>query len=470
MGSLPRPGLRARLVAVLVLTAALTLAVAALTLLSPLERRLRDQEVRALAGAAVASRPTFEELTVSQIRRRSPRLKRVAEELARRTQGRVALLDSRGRTIVDTDPDGPRAVMNVTRALRTNRPLRRIAPGGSGEARVGARVEVDGHRFVLFLRKELGDVASAKAAVLSAVTRAAWFGLAVAVILGAGLATAIVRRLRRLRTAALELGAPGTAAQLPVDTARDEVGDLSRAFAEMRTRLARQEDVRRAFVATASHELRTPLTSLSGRLELAQDDLAAQPPDVAGALEQLAGAREQSDRIARLASDLLDLSRIDAELELRREPFELGELGRAVIAELEPRARERGVPVRLDAASPHWAAADPSATARVLRILLDNAYRYAPAGTEIGVSAQERNGAATLSVADRGPGIASTDREKIFERFTRGGDAMQEGGFGLGLAIGRELARHMGGSLEIEGDGPGATFVLALPRADGHGG
>jgi signal transduction histidine kinase len=100
-----------------------------------------------------------------------------------------------------------------------------------------------------------------------------------------------------------------------------------------------------------------------------------------------------------------------------------------------------------------------------LRILLDNAVRMSPEGGDIRV--ELRNGSrASLSVRDQGPGVASDERELIFERFQRGRDTAGRAGFGLGLAIGRELAERMGGELVLdECDGPGAQFTLHLPAA-----
>ncbi|HEY3189544.1 MAG TPA: HAMP domain-containing sensor histidine kinase, partial [Solirubrobacteraceae bacterium] len=399
----------------------------------------------------------------------SPRLRRVAAELGRRAQARVAVLDAQGHRLFDTDPDQGPAVADALAALHSSRPIRRIVPGGAfGEAQVAARVKAGHRAYVVALRKRLNDIGSTENAVVSALTRAALVGLAAAILLGVGFATAMLRRLRRLRDAAIRFGGPDGDPEPEIDDRDDELGDLSRAFADMQARLARQEELRRAFVATASHELRTPLMSLSGMLELAGEDLSRHPPDVEEARRQLAGAREQSERMSRLATDLLDISRLDAQLELRREPVELGELGRAVIAELDNRAQRAGVDLMLDAHDSCWAAADPSATARVVRILLDNALRYAPAGTAITVGIGGQNGAAALSVADRGPGIAPDERQHVFERFTRGGDATQEGGFGLGLAIGRELAERMDGSLALVDCDAGATFLLTLPAGPVH--
>jgi signal transduction histidine kinase len=251
-----------------------------------------------------------------------------------------------------------------------------------------------------------------------------------------------------------------------MDRARDEVGDLARAFALMQHQLRQQEEARRAFVATASHELRTPLASLDGMLELLDEDLRYGEPDLEDAQSLLSRARAQSRRLGRLAADLLDLSRIDAQLELRSEPVELSELSRAVLAEFDLGVSERGVITSLDdAGGAVWALGDPGSVARILRILLDNAVRMSPPGGQVKVELQ--GGAqASLSVCDQGPGVAAAERELIFERFKRGRDTSSSAGFGLGLAIGRELAQRMGGELLLEDRvGPGACFTLKLPVA-----
>ena len=149
----------------------------------------------------------------------------------------------------------------------------------------------------------------------------------------------------------------------------------------MQHRLQQQEEARRAFVSTASHELRTPLASLDGMLELLYDDLGSGDPDLDDARSLLERARTQSRRLARLAADLLDLSRLDAQVQLRSEPVELGELSRAVLAEFELGTEERGIVSTLDdSAGQVWARGDPGGIARIVRILLDNAVRVSPQG------------------------------------------------------------------------------------------
>jgi signal transduction histidine kinase len=322
------------------------------------------------------------------------------------------------------------------------------------------------HTYVLAIRKPIPEVAGAVAVVRRAFITAALAGLVLTLILGIPLAARLVRRLRNLSQAALRLADGGPAVEVPVDRVRDEVGDLARTLVTMQRQLQHQEEARRAFVATASHELRTPLTSLDGMLELLDDDLRDEHIDLHDARALLGRARAQSRRLARLAADLLDLSRLDAEVDLRSEPVELGELSRAVIAEFELGTAERGIESSLDgSAGAVWALGDPGSVARILRILLDNAVRMSPEGSEITIQLSGGN-EVSISVRDQGPGVPENEREHIFKRFHRGRETGGTAGFGLGLAIGRELAERMGGELVLEDTpGAGARFTLRLPAA-----
>jgi signal transduction histidine kinase len=320
--------------------------------------------------------------------------------------------------------------------------------------------------WVLVVRKPLDTVTAAVATVRRAFLYAALAALAITLLLGIPLSATLVRRVRRLHHAALQLAADGPPVAVPADRRRDEVGDLVRAFDQMQHRLQQQEEARRAFVSTASHELRTPLASLDGMLELLHDDLESGALDLADARSLLDRARTQSRRLARLAADLLDLSRLDAQVQLRSEPVELGELSRAVIAEFDLGTEERGIISTLDdSAGQIWACGDPGGIARIVRILLDNAVRVSPQGGEITVELRN-GGQASVSIRDEGPGVVAEERELIFERFQRGRATGGTAGFGLGLAIGRELAERMGGELVLERtELPGATFTLRLPVA-----
>jgi signal transduction histidine kinase len=457
------PGMRGRVAASLALTAAVALAVAAIALLSPLEHKLRTQEVRDLVTAAVQSRASFGELDVTHQGDLLPHLRRRVHRVATETGARVALLNPQGQVLVNTDPDAPDGFRDFPAALGAGRPVRRVVGGDSKpEARVAVRVPIEGTDYVLALRKPLTEPRSAAAQVQRAFGTAALVALAVALIVAGIFAATFGRRVRRLRDAVHRFHLGGHSDEIPSDKSGDEVGDLTRAFSEMARRLRREEAVRRDFVSTASHELRTPLMTLQGRLELLADELETPAPDLVDGRRQLAEARDQADRLARLASDLLDLSRLDADVPLRREAVDLAEIARAVAAEFSDRADDQGRDL-LTELEPVHALGDPGACARIVRVLLDNALRYSPDQSPIELCVALAQSTGVVSVTDAGPGVAPDHRERIFERFARGSTPNQPGGFGLGLAIARELSERMSGSLELTDDSTGTTFSLRLP-------
>jgi signal transduction histidine kinase len=468
-------GLRPRMLAALLLTSAVTLGVAALLLFSPLERRLRSDGEAAVFSAMESTRPEFAEVGLDPATGKpdAGQLAATARLLRRRAGGQVTVLDSGLGTVyspVRLDLDVPNFYAQARTALATRKRVKTLVGEqliAAEPMRVGPRAE----RYVVVVIRRLEYVTSAVRVVQNAFAVAAGVGLAIALVLGFWLTRTMLRRLERLHDATRELERHGVEAPLPIDEHPDEIGDLARAFASMQSRLRQQEAARRAFVATASHELRTPLASLDGTLELLADDLDPERLDVQDARERTRRAQEQSRRLSNLATDLLDLSRLDAEVELRAEPVELTELCRAVSAEFDRRAAERHILIEVhQPGQACWACADPGALARIVRILLDNALGVAPTGTSVCTQTSTDGECAQIVVSDSGPGVPRQERERIFERFQRGSTTGGRSGFGLGLAIGRELAQRMHGTLElVPPDGvPGARFALRLPRSDAH--
>src|SRR5579875_3490447 len=495
-------GLRGRIVGAVLATTAISLGVAALVLLPRLESSLKSASKKTLFTAIEGSKDSINSLSNipyelipdasaappgSQVAKDA---KAALSRLVLWEQGLVTDLgaqyvvlcgpvDQEGRCHPLITDASARAEVTALRPSfddivahayrKQGKPYITLGPHGDT---VQAGLWLAGPDAVLLVVNPTNESRDAVAAVRESFEIAAGVAILLTILIAIPLAGTLVSRLQRLRQAALQLAIGGNVANIPADRARDEVGDLARSFSIMQRRLRQQEEARRAFVATASHELRTPLASLEGMLELLADDLQADEPDLEDAAALLDRSRVQSRRLARLAADLLDLSRIDADVSLRSEPIELGELGRAVLAEFELPSASRGVNVSLhDGGKPTWALADPGSVARILRILLDNALRVAPRGSDIKVTVRSSPEPA-LVVSDQGPGVAQEERALIFERFKRGRETGGEAGFGLGLAIGRELAQRMGGSLVLtDSDGPGATFTLRLqpteaPSAD----
>jgi signal transduction histidine kinase len=457
-------GLRWRMTAALLAVSALALAVAALSLLVPLETLLRHEALGSLAAEARTSRGAFAALPAADVRAGSEPLDRLVRRLRQQTSATVVVLDARGQVLAATDVDAGERLDDAARAIREQRLLKGTAdaPGTDRlEAQVAMPLEIGGRHIAVTLRKSLADIGAAQRVIGQALLVSALIALVIALAVGSALAGRLVRRLQSLRDTSLQLAELGPLAEVQDDGARDEVGDLTRAFARMQLRLREQEQARRTFVATASHELRTPMTSLRLMLHSAIDELQAPDPDLGDTREQLGRAVVQTDRLAGLAAKLLDLSRLDAGVPMRSERIELVQLAGSVLAEFEPRAAGN---LRLDGRGPTWATADPGGVAQIVRILIDNALRYA-AGASVDVAVGEAGGRAWVAVSDGGPGVSLADAGRIFDRFERGAGAGDSSGFGLGLAIGRELARRMGGELALAGGPPGARFELTLPAA-----
>jgi signal transduction histidine kinase len=367
--------------------------------------------------------------------------------------------------VAPADPD-PDDVASARRALRERRTFTALlGEGAAAEARVAKPLDGDGQRLAIAVSRQLDTVRSAATEVKRAMVTAALVGLGVALLVGIALASELVRRLRRVRDTALLVARLGPVAELAPSSGHDEIADLARAFAIMQERLREQEEARRTFVSTASHELRTPLTSLQLLLALLREELAAGDLDAASVAAQVDQASAITGRIGALAAQLLDLSRLDAGVPPRQELIELHETCRAVIAEFAVRASETDHRIELRADDGLWAVADPDGVAQIVRVLLDNALRFAPPGTTIVVELTSDAQSCAIAVHDRGPGVPEAEREQIFERFRRGTETGGEGGFGLGLAIARELARRMDGDVVLVGDTSGARFELRLVPA-----
>ncbi|WP_062431130.1 ATP-binding protein [Herbidospora daliensis] len=214
-------------------------------------------------------------------------------------------------------------------------------------------------------------------------------------------------------------------------------------------------DHQRRFTADASHELRTPLAGLRVQLEEAQLH-----PDETDLADLLSHALTDVDRLQAILTDLLSLARNEAKPLTAMEPVDLADLVE------EEMARRIGDPhpARLDLAPGVRAEGIPIQICRVLNNLLNNAQRHAAHDVTVGV--RRTGDVAELSVSDDGPGVHATDREHIFQPFTRLDTARSRdvGGTGLGLAIARDIARAHHGTLHVEDAIPhGARFVLRLP-------
>jgi signal transduction histidine kinase len=244
--------------------------------------------------------------------------------------------------------------------------------------------------------------------------------------------------------------------RLPVTRSRDEVARLGTTLNEMLDRLEAAFARERAFAADASHELRTPLGILRAELELALRE-GRSPEELRAAL---ASAAEETDRLIRLAEDLLVLARLDeGRLPLRREAIDAGELLGAV-------AQRFGGDGRRVTAAPADGLrvdADRARVEQALGNMVDNALRHG--GGEVALAAVLSDGRVELHVTDHGPGFGDGFAARAFERFARADAARAGGGAGLGLSIVEAIARSHGGAARAaDRDGGGADVWIELPR------
>jgi two-component system OmpR family sensor kinase len=272
--------------------------------------------------------------------------------------------------------------------------------------------------------------------LVAALVAAAAAALALTVLMRRAL-----RPLGRLASSASEIERTGDARRrLPEPDSDDEIGGLARTLNGMLASLERAREAERRFLADASHELRTPLTALLGNVAY----LARH-----GASDELVAELEQdTKRLARLADDLLALSREEAAVQ-PDDAVRLDELAHAV-ARSDPA-------VEVVAPAPVSVRGDRGALERALANLVQNAHRHGPTGGRITVEAATGDGTATLSVSDEGPGLQPYEARRAFERFWRGRPGTP--GSGLGLAIVRATAERHGGRAYAEG----SRFTIELP-------
>ena len=230
------------------------------------------------------------------------------------------------------------------------------------------------------------------------------------------------------------------------------------------SRIKRLESLRREFVANVSHELKTPLAAIQGFIETMQDDLEMPAETRTRFLDRVA---TQSKRLATLVSDLLTISRLDDEVSVGREDaVDVVALLTEIVSDLAPLAEKREIDLSTQLPeSEAWVRADREGLRQAAGNLVDNAAHHAGGATRVSIEPGDRVGTLLIAVEDAGPGVAASERERIFERFARGSAARHRVGTGLGLALVAEHAAAMGGEAWVE-DRPygGSRFVVRLPR------
>jgi signal transduction histidine kinase len=279
--------------------------------------------------------------------------------------------------------------------------------------------------------------------------------LAASLVLTGFLAHGMTSPLREM-TAAARAMARGDYSVRVRATSRDEVGQLAQAYNQMAADLGAADEYRRGLIANVSHELLTPITALQALLENVVDGIA-EPDD-----KTMRMALSQTERLGELVTNLLDLSRLEGGvIPLQHSTFSVKQFLEGAIAHVP--AADDGVPVTVDVSPPDLiAVADQARLRQVIVNLVDNAIRHSPAGAAVGVTARAAQPAGLrLEVSDEGPGIPAAERERVFQRFTRG--ATSAGGTGLGLAIARWAVELHGGAIEVMDASSGCRIGVTIP-------
>lgn len=233
------------------------------------------------------------------------------------------------------------------------------------------------------------------------------------------------------------------------------------------TEQEKNEQERREFVSNVSHELRTPLTSMRSYLEALADG-AWENPEVAPKFINV--SLEETDRMIRMISDLLELSRMDSKSQpLQKELVNLNEMFNFVIERFEMLITSNNMNYKIRKEFTRrtiWVEVDSDKVIQVLDNIMNNAIKYSPDGGEITCSLLETHNNVIISIADQGMGIPKRDLKRVFDRFFRVDKARSRslGGSGLGLAISRDVIQNHGGTIWVESEeSKGSVFYISLP-------
>lgn len=281
-------------------------------------------------------------------------------------------------------------------------------------------------------------------------------GLALAGGIAWVVAGQILAPVRAVRRTAAQITEQDLTQRIPV-AGRDDVAALAEQFNAMLDRLEHAFTTQRQFIDDASHELRTPITIVRGHLEVMGDDPAER-------VEVVRLCTDELDRMSRIVTDLLLLATAERPDFVRPERVEIAELTEEVDAKVRALAKRYW---RLEAIAEGCVWLDPQRITQAVVQLAQNAVQHSADGDEIRLGSALHGGKVSFWVADNGPGVASQDAEKIFQRFARGSNGATRdyrAGAGLGLAIVSAIAEAHGGSVTLESPpGRGATFAVELP-------
>lgn len=326
------------------------------------------------------------------------------------------------------------------------------------------RVETESGQFDVWLQiaQSLNNVYDARNILLRLILFALPLALVVAALGGMFMANRALRPVDSITRTVKAISATDLSQRIRYQEPPDELGRLSLTLNSMLDRLQAAFESERRFTADASHELRTPLTAIKGHIGVTLTRQRS-PEQYESALHHI---QHETDRLIRLANDLLFLARLDASpLRWQPEKINLSDLLEAVVDQIEIIAREKNLTLTADISAEIPVQGIADHLIRLFLNILDNAVKYTPTGGCITVSVVVEKTDVCVIVKDMGAGIAPEHLAHLFGRFYRvGQDRSYSGGAGLGLAIAYEIAREHGGMIIVDSIvNQGATFTVRLP-------
>src|SRR5581483_244926 len=380
---------------------------------------------------------------------------------------RLLLLDANRRVVYDS---GGAASFGFQLQITASKRIANVGEATTtldGQTYLAAAIKIPpardplGASYVVLAQPESLAASAAAGELASRLLLAGGAALLAAMALTLLVSQSLARPLTQLAAAAQDIAAGNYSRRVGI-RGGDEIGKLGLAFDHMAEAVERARKVQRDFLANVSHELKTPLTSLIGFSQALVDGSLTTESEKARAATIV---HEESERVLRMAQELLDLARVEAgSISMHISAVDLAAQLQQEVELVKPRAGARGLSVTTDLPSDlPPVAADPERLHQVLDNLFDNAVKYAPESTEVRVAAS-RQAADVRLVIQNAVGAIKPDPQRMFERFYRA-DASRSaaaGGVGLGLAISRELVAAMRGRLWAELDGTSTLRVTVL--------
>jgi signal transduction histidine kinase len=384
---------------------------------------------------------------------------------------RLLLLDRQRVVVFDSgSPTTTGQVISIQAAKRVAN-VEEAAPTLGGQTYLAAAVALTpardplGAAYVVVARPRASVTAAAAGELAPLLLEAGGAALVAAMLLVLLVSRSLTRPLTQLAAAAEDIAAGNYSRRVGI-RGQDEIGTLGSAFDRMAEAVERARMVQREFLANVSHELKTPLTSLIGFSQALVDGSLRTKDERSRAAHIV---HEESERVLRMAQELLDLARVEAgTISMHITAVDLGAQLQQELEIVRPRADVRRLELALAVpADIPPVAADPERLHQILDNLLDNAVKYAPDGSTVTATAR-LDGAAVETIVSNPAGVHRPDPARMFERFYRADPSRSAaaGGVGLGLAISKELASAMGGRLSAEvTDSGDLRLKLVLPVA-----